>query len=91
LNSTYPIKTPTFKFGLDLKLDEGMSNTGYMLRDSHPSEVKEGFSLIFHDPFEVVSKSSSSFQTLTNQTIVFWIIPTLLTYDESIVGYELHE
>jgi hypothetical protein len=60
-------------------------------KDTHPSQVKAGLTLTFHSPFEVISRSSATFNTLPNQTIVFWLIPNLLTYDESITGFGLDE
>jgi hypothetical protein len=68
-----------------------MSITKYLFKESHPSEVKSGFSVTFHDPFEVISKSSPTFNTIPNQTIVLWIIPSLLTYDDSILDFSPKE
>ena len=59
-----------------------------MFKDSHPSEVKGGFPLTFHDPFETISKSSESFYTLVNQSVIYWVTPKLLTYDGSIESFD---
>jgi acid-sensing ion channel, other len=51
----------------------------------------DGNQLIFHDPFEVPSKYSSTFYTAADQMTRFLITPELITYDESFTDYSLEE
>lgn len=57
----------------------------------HPSEVLDGFHLIFHDPFEIPSRHSAHYYTMTNQTLNFLILPELVLHDESIEGDSLED
>lgn len=59
--------------------------------DIHPSEIKDGFTLIFHDPFEVPTESSVQVQTLPNRKINFLVTPELISVDESLFAYSPEE
>lgn len=54
----------------------------------HASQVKDGFSLLIHDPFEVPSDDSVHVQTVTNQTINFLVTPEVIQIDESLMDFE---
>lgn len=84
----YPLKTANQELGLVGALRENYVKGTSMFLDTHPSEVKDGFSLTFHEPFEIISKSSTTFNSLGNQTVIFWIVPQLLTYDDTITSFD---
>jgi hypothetical protein len=90
-NMTHPLKTPGSELGIFAAFNGRMTDGKHFFDFTHPSEIKEGFSLTFHDPFEVISKSSTNFYTLTNEIVAFWVVPSLINYDDSIVKFNPDE
>jgi hypothetical protein len=80
----YPLKTPNYDMGLRGLVVQNMIGEESLFEDTHPNEVKSVLLMRIHEPYEVISKSSSNFFTMENQTTAYWITPHLLTYDSSI-------
>lgn len=51
----------------------------------------DGFSMVFHDPFELPSKFSRSMRTLMHNTIVYSIIPVASKIDDSMLDFTADE
>lgn len=86
----YPVKTLNKNLGLFLKLVPNQYRTGNSMNifeNVHRSDVKDGFHLIFHDPFEIPSESSSYFQAVSNRTLNYFVTPELAEIDESLLDY----
>lgn len=72
ITENFPWKTTEADKGLKVKLDKY-----YTMRDLtrfvyHKSKVFDGFHIIIHDPFELPTRDSSHYHTLTNSTVVIW-------------------
>lgn len=85
----YPLRTDSQEYGLSARFVQGTFNKTVewrnLFEDSHPSEVLDGFRLIFHDSFELPSMSSTQFYTLTNHSIKFLITPEKADIDDSLM------
>lgn len=92
---SYPLKGSKNGLGLYLSLTSYQYRNGRYInlyKNIHPSEVKDGFHFIIHDPFEVPSENSIlNFQTTPNRTKNFSITPVLTTVDDSLIEYSPEE
>jgi hypothetical protein len=64
-----------------------MASFQLVIYDVRPTEVRDGYHLIFHDPFALPSKHSMNFQTQTNRSSEFFINPKIVYLHESLVDY----
>jgi hypothetical protein len=91
----YPVKGPrSNKHGFQGTFDQPkvkVSDSVIVFTDIRPKEVRDGFHLIIHDPYEIPSEKSVNVFTLTNQTVEFLINPKIVSFDETLRTYEFEE
>lgn len=94
----YPIKASSYDQGLRgyLKIlhkqrPDDPLNQRQEFYSHYTSEDKDGYQLIFHDPFEIPSDHSISFYTQKDHEKTFKITPEFVTYDETFADYSLEE
>lgn len=90
-----PLRTFNYNLGLTAEFQQGpMDQTdewSNLFLDAHPSEIIDGFHLIFHDPFELPSSSSQQFYTLTELKVDYLVSPEMTSIDESLYDYSFEE
>jgi hypothetical protein len=57
---------------------------------SVPKVEIEGFAVSFHDPFEIVSKGATTFNTNSKEQLRFSITPKVDKIDDSIMNADLN-
>ena len=82
-----PLKVTNSDLGLNGKLNWKRFIDSKDLLRLHPSEVLDGYRLIFHDPFELPSPNSPTFLTLAHYFVEYLIVPRMTTVDDSILDY----
>lgn len=90
----YPVKGLKEKQGLRIAINRMQLNfidKIDVLRNIHDSIVKDGFSLLIHDSFEVPSNDSVHVQTVTGQFIRFFVTPEMIQIEESLKEFERNE
>jgi hypothetical protein len=78
---------PTF-FGSGNSVKTGQN---YVFNDTRPVDARSGYSLYFHDPFEVLSDHSTHLMTTRHENIEFQIFPEISNYDESLTAFTPEE
>lgn len=96
--SSYPLKTNNYRNGLNCYIYEKKTSKIFLytfytdiIEKYHRSEIYDGFRVVIHDPFEIISGDSDHFYTLTNQSLTFYINPVIMDYDETIVDFTPEE
>lgn len=91
----YPVKVPTYERGLEWKCELNVSVHVNVSKDTwynhqhqyHNSELVDGMRLIFHDPFEMPTKTSHQYFAMPIRIIEFQIIPEMTKIDETMLEY----
>lgn len=84
----YPLKGS--KNGLGLKCEFRMlhfinQKAGInVFNETRPHESRNGFQLMVHDPFEVLSKDASHLFAVASKTSFFNVVPEILGFDDSL-------
>jgi hypothetical protein len=84
LNEAYPLKSSSEKQGFMAGLNRSPNNDWEI--DAFGAEVHQGFLIVFHDPFELPTKSLPHYYTQTGQTLTFFVEPELISTDDSVLG-----
>lgn len=90
----YPVKGLKEKQGLRVAINRMQLNfldKIDVLRNTHDSIVKDGFSLLIHDSFEVSSNDSVHVQTVTGEFLRFFVTPEIIQIEESLMEFEPDE
>ena len=91
----YPLKGPlSTLFGFKANFDQpNVKRTFFdrVITDVRPRDDRDGYHLIFHDPYTVASDASLNIQTVTNRTVQYLIDPKIVSFDESLADYEPKE
>lgn len=89
----YPVKGPKFhKHGFEGNFEQPevkITELVNFFTDIRPTEHRDGFNLIIHDPYEVPSDQSKNIFTMANQTVEYLINPIFVTFDEEFRTFEL--
>lgn len=94
----YPAKVPNYKVGLHMecyykqqrRLARGHAE--YIHEPFYrPTETRQGFRLMFHDPFELPSMSSYQYYFTPSFTRNYLIVPEVMRLDDSMLKYSLTE
>jgi Amiloride-sensitive sodium channel len=85
----YPVKGPKNGIGLvclfrmlhfiNKKIDINILN------ETRPVENRDGFQLMVHDPFEVLSENAVHLFAVAQNTLFFKVIPEIMGFDDSLV------
>lgn len=84
-SSTSPLQTPNYELGLNMDMRKFPYQFSLQNRFKNPFESIDGFHLIFHHPEELPTKNSIRHYTVSNQSLIFWILPQLTITDESLM------
>ena len=89
LNENYPLKSFSNKQGFSAILDRKPFEDWDI--DEFETENFDGYLILFHDPFEMPTKSSQQFYTRTGNKMKFHAIPELVSTDDSILKLTVEE
>jgi hypothetical protein len=90
----YPLKGPkngwglSGEFGTTRDID---SKTVYIMNKTSPDETRNGFQLMLHDPFEVVSDEAVQLFPVCHKVNDYSIKPEVFGYDESLLAFTPEE
>lgn len=91
----YPLKGPvSTMFGFSGKFDQPKFKRNLFERvitDVRPKDDRDGYHLIFHDPYTIASDASLNIQTATNRSVQYLIDPKIVSFDESLADYDPQE
>lgn len=95
----YPLVGPKNQKGLLCKMSTVIDRkfrkknywNEYMFQEMRPVDDRDGFHLMFHGPFEIVSNHAVEFYSHTNETVKFEVIPEFYSYDDTFVDALLEE
>lgn len=82
----YPLKGPLGGSGLYVYINPRqwrVDGVEILFTDVHSSQIKDGFEVLIHEPFEVPSKDSVEVQALSHQTITFLVTPEITQIEDS--------
>lgn len=85
-NATFPLSTPNHEIGFygEIKKKFGYWWPDEFHRFKNPMDVLDGFHLIFHNFDEYPSTKSIHHYTVSNQSLIFWILPKYTEVDDSL-------
>jgi hypothetical protein len=91
----YPLKGPKNGVGLEsvFRIKQYIKrrfNT-YIFNETKPDETRNGFQLMVHDPFEVLSDDAVHLFAVTSETFNYNVVPIVSSYDETLVDFTPEE
>ena len=83
--STYPLSTFSTSYGFYASLTPTLDILSIYEPKSHHLDISNAYRVIFHDPYELLSKASVNYFATIDKPIKFWISPEVATIDESLM------
>jgi hypothetical protein len=88
----YPLNGSNDFNGLYLEFESRQTRNGiktFVLNQTHPSKIFEGFELAINDPFEIMTEQTSHYPTIQDQKLYYLIDPQATDIDDSLIELSL--